>query len=363
LMTFTTRAQARHSTLKTPPSESSAKSLVALKVPRRQKQPQTGVPPDQKPREDSGPLRKLQSKPAPRAGKKGRSVRLELATWNTLGYATRTRHIVQALKQDVIALTECVGVHKHAGSDLLVGDPPTDGDPSGVSAIHLSKRAQRMVINSGHKGSRLVWVRLAGLFCNQFIVSAYIPHKARKQAPFREDTLEELQELLTSEAMKGDCVIVMGDMNSKLARNQRGVTGKYCMHPRADEGGERLAEIMQTHNLFAASTYFCPQKSAPLGQATYITKSDKTVVSQIDYMLVSTRWLSSVRSCKVVWAQTVERHIRRFDHGMITAVFHLRIAAQKPKKAFPDSATRRTRLHSMRHTFKHAKLSRWTEKL
>ena len=79
-----------------------------------------------------------------------------------------------------------------------------------------------MVMTSGHKGSRLGWVRLKGLFANLFIVSVYIPHAHRKQAPFREDTLEELQALLKEKSIKGDCVIVMGDMNSKLARSNRG---------------------------------------------------------------------------------------------------------------------------------------------
>ena len=95
---------------------------------------------------------------------------------------------------------------------------------------------------------------------------------------------------------------------------------------------------MLANDLFAASTYFCPEKSAPLGQATYISKSGGTKPSQIDYVLVSRKWLSSIRSSKVVWAQTIARHLRRFDHGMIKAVLHLRIPAQKPKKSFPDRA-------------------------
>jgi exonuclease III len=249
-----------------------------------------------------------------------------------MGWSTRIYEHIKQVKKDVIALTECGRkIQAFAGPELLVGEPPPAGDPAGVAAIHLSPRAQRMVMNSGHKGSRLVWVRLEGLFANLFIISAYVPHAYRKQAPFREDTLAELQDLIREKSVKGDCLVVMGDMNSKLARNSKGLTGRFCMHAQADAGGERLSEIMQAENLSAASTFFCPRKGASLGQATYIPKVKTHRPSQIDYVLVSRKWLSSVRSCRVEWSHSISRHLRRFDHGMVSIVLNLRIASQKSR--------------------------------
>ena len=233
-----------------------------------------------------------------------------LATWNPMRWSARIdAYLKTQLKtKDVIALTE-VGrkAQKFACPALLVGDAPPANDPAGGAAIALSSRAQGMMIASGNQGSRLVWVRLRAKFTNLFIVSAYIPHKQRKKAPFQEDTLDELQSLVKTRAVKGDCVIIMGDMNAKLARSRQGITGKYCMHAKADKGGERLEEIMQATHLSAASTYFCPPGKAPLGSATYRPKVSGWAPSQIDYVLISRRWLSSVLSSKVEWRHSIVR--------------------------------------------------------
>jgi exonuclease III len=243
----------------------------------------------------------------------------------------------QLKNKDVIALTEVGRLpQKFAGAGLIVGDKPPKGDPAGAAAIALSPRAQGMVIGSGNKGSRIVWVRLKAQFTNLFIVSVYLPHKARKCAPFQEDTLRDLQSLLRIAPAKGDCIIVMGDMNAKLARSQQGITGKYCMHAKADSGGEGLTEVMQAFHLSAASTYFCPPRKAPLGQATYRPKVSEHTPSQIDYVLISQRWLSSVRSSKVEWRHSIARFGHPWDHGMISINLHMRINKEKVRRSRPD---------------------------
>ena len=219
--------------------------------------------------------------PAPKKGRRrgGRLNSLTLATWNTQGWSFELSKYIEQLtaSKDVIALTECSSkdggakLRSHAGPGLLVGAPAKKGDPAGTAAIALSRRAQSQVLNSGHRGSRIVWVRLKDLFKSVLIISVYVPHGgASRVNPSRADVLEELQDLLKSESTKGECVFVMGDFNSKLQRGVKGLTGKYCIHPRSDVGGERLLEIMTASHLFAASTGFCPPRKAPLGQATYI---------------------------------------------------------------------------------------------
>jgi hypothetical protein len=120
----------------------------------------------------------------------------------------------------------------------------------------------------------------------------------------------------------------MGDFNCKLPRGVTGLTGKYSIHPRADGGGKRLMEIMQAANLSAASTYHCPPQSAPLGQATYRPKLKTSSPAQLDYVLVSNRWLSSIRSCKVEWRHSIHRFGHLFDHGMVCCELNLKIKAK-----------------------------------
>jgi exonuclease III len=242
----------------------------------------------------------------------------------------RGEYIKQELKtKHLIVLTECGGkILSHGGPDLIVGDKPVRGDPAGTAAIALSTQAQKTVLNHGHKGSRLVWVRLQETFKTVFVVGAYIPHGGRV-SPSREDTLQQLDDLIKKETTKGECVIVLGDLNSKLPRGVKGLTGKFSIHPRADEGGQRIMEIMQANNLFAASTSFAPAKSAPLGQATYRPKNKNQKPAQLDYCLISNRWKSSARSCKVEWRHSIHRHLRLYDHGMVVVKFSLKIKSKQ----------------------------------
>jgi hypothetical protein len=250
-----------------------------------------------------------------------------------MGYSTDIDHQVQALlkTKDVLALTECYkSIQPFARAGLLVAETPPVGDRAGAAAIALSPKAQGMVISSGSKGSRLCWVRLKGAFNNLFIVSAYIPHKHRHQSPFQEDTLGELQVLINTLSCKGDCVIVMGDMNAKIQRSLKGVSGRFSMHAKADSGGERLTEIMQATNLVAVATFFCPPRKAPLGNATYRPVNKSHNPSQIDHILISQKWLGSCCKCKVQWAPAITRHLEPMDHGLLTLSLKFRVIGKRP---------------------------------
>ena len=48
----------------------------------------------------------------------------------------------------------------------------------------------------GHVGARIVWCRLDAKPAPIVVVGVYWPHHARKQAPYRDDTADELQQLL-----------------------------------------------------------------------------------------------------------------------------------------------------------------------
>ncbi len=72
-------------------------------------------------------------------------MRLDLATWNTMGWSARIAAYIKTLKQDVLALTECgAEIQKFAGPGLLVADPPPKNDPKGVAAIHVSPHGDKL---------------------------------------------------------------------------------------------------------------------------------------------------------------------------------------------------------------------------
>ena len=62
-------------------------------------------------------------------------------------------------------------------------------DPAAGVAIMLSDRMADKVIDQGHVGTRIVWVRIAGPICNIFFITVYVPHKGRTSKPTATDTL------------------------------------------------------------------------------------------------------------------------------------------------------------------------------
>ena len=79
----------------------------------------------------------------------------------------------------------------------------------------LSPRTADWKLDHGCVGSRIVWVRLQGLFQTLFVVGWYIPHKYRAE-PDQMDTLKQIRSLIETKARRGDVVIGIGDANYRL---------------------------------------------------------------------------------------------------------------------------------------------------
>ena len=119
----------------------------------------------------------------------------------------------------------------------------------------------------------------------------------------------------------------MGDFNSRLSRNTENCVGRWCIHKRCDAGGERLLHIMNMSSLRCVSTYYQPRKGH--NNATYMNIQPEKPPSQIDYILVSKRWSSSIRNCKTKWGVPIEAYGRKYDHALVTATFKLRLKSDR----------------------------------
>ena len=123
----------------------------------------------------------------------------------------------------------------------------------------LSPRMANKVLDSGHVGTRISWVRIKGPVCNIFYIVTYIPHKGRKAQPKAEDTINQLAQLLQT-VKKSDCVILAGDFNCQLQRSVPGCTGTWCMTKYENNGhGNKILDLMRLHDLCAIGTYFKPK--------------------------------------------------------------------------------------------------------
>ena len=87
--------------------------------------------------------------------------------------------------------------------------------------------------------------------------------------------------------------------NAKLPRNNGRLTGRWCIHSRANQTGDMLSHIMERRQLCAVSTLHQPRRHT--NNATYLAKDSRYGPSQIDYILASCRWASSAHKSRVKW--------------------------------------------------------------
>ena len=115
-----------------------------------------------------------------------------------------------------------------------------------------------------------------------------------------EQFYDGLQDLLELTPKKGVHFII-GDLNAKVGRQEiPGVTGKFGLGVQ-NEAGQRLIEFCQENTLVIANTLSQQHK-----RRLYTwTSPDGHYQNQIDYILCSQRWRSSIQSAKQDWELTV----------------------------------------------------------
>ena len=122
---------------------------------------------------------------------------------------------------------------------------------------------------------------------------------------------EDLQDLLELTPEK-DVLFIIGDWNAKVGSQETpGVTGKFGLGMR-NEAGQRLIEFCQQNALVIANTLFQQHK-----RRLYTwTSPDGQQRNQIDSILCSQRWRSSIQSAKTRLGADCGS-----DHGLLIAKF------------------------------------------
>ena len=104
-----------------------------------------------------------------------------------------------------------------------------------------------------------------------------------------EQFYEDLQDLLEL-TLKKDVIFIIGGWKAKVGNQETpGVTGKFGIW---NEAGQRLIECCQENALVIANTLFQQHK----GRLYTWTSPDDQHQNQIDYILCSQRWRSSIQS-------------------------------------------------------------------
>ena len=138
----------------------------------------------------------------------------------------------------------------------------------------------------------MICVCFQGKPFNITVIRVYAPTNNAEEAE-AERFYEDLQDLLKL-TPKQDVLFIIGDWNAKVGSQETpGVTGKFGVGIR-NEAGQRLIEFCQENALVIANTLFQQHK-----RRLYIwTSPDGQHRNQIDYILCSQRWRSSIDSAK-----------------------------------------------------------------
>ena len=156
----------------------------------------------------------------------------------------------------------------------------------------VNKRVQNSVLGCNLKNDRIISVHFHGKPFNVMVIQAYATNSSAKEAEVKW-FYEDLQDLLELTPKK-DVLFIIGDWNAKVGSQETpGVAGKFDLGVR-NEAGQRLIEFCQENALVIAKTLFQQHK-----RRLYTwTSPDGQHRNQIDYILCSQRWRSSIQSTK-----------------------------------------------------------------
>ena len=136
----------------------------------------------------------------------------------------------------------------------------------------------------------MISVRLQGNPFNITVIQVYAPTSNAEEAEV-EWFYEDLRDLLEL-THKKDVLFIIGDWNAKVGSQETpGVTGKFGLGMR-NEAGQRLIEFCQENVQVIANTLFQQHKRR---RYTW-TSADGQHRNQIDYILCSQKWRSSIQS-------------------------------------------------------------------
>ena len=156
----------------------------------------------------------------------------------------------------------------------------------------VNKRVQNAVLGCTLKNVRMISVRFQGKPFNITVIQVYDPTRNAEEAEV-EQFYEDLQDLLELTPQK-DVLFIIGDWKAKVGSQETpGVTGKFSLGM-WNEAGQRLIEFCQENALVIANTLF-QQHNRRLHTWT---SPDGQHRNQIDYILCSQRWRSSIQSAK-----------------------------------------------------------------
>ena len=185
------------------------------------------------------------------------------------------------------------------------------------TAIIFNKRVRNALLGCNLKkwhNDTMISVHFQGKPFDITVIQVYAPTSNSEEAEV-EQVYEDLQDLLELTPRK-DVLFIIGDCSAKVGSQETpAVTGKLGLGAQ-NEAGQRLMEFCQENTLVIADTLFQQHK-----RRLYTwTSPDGQYWDQIDYILCSQRWRSSIQSAKTRRGADYDS-----DHELLIAKFRLKL--------------------------------------
>uniref|UniRef100_A0A8B9WLE6 Endonuclease/exonuclease/phosphatase domain-containing protein n=1 Tax=Bos mutus grunniens TaxID=30521 RepID=A0A8B9WLE6_BOSMU len=217
---------------------------------------------------------------------------------------------------DILGISElkCTGMGEFNSDDHYIYYCGQESLRRNGVAIMVNKRVRNAILGCNLKNDTMISVRFQGKPFNITVVEGYAP-TSNAEEPEVEQFYEDLQDLLELTPQK-DVLFILGDWNAKVGSQETpGVTGKFGLGER-NEAGQRLIEFCQEKALVIANTILQQHK-----RRFYTwTSPDGQHRNQIDYVLCSQKWSSSIQSAKTRPGADCGS-----DHELLIAKFRLKL--------------------------------------
>uniref|UniRef100_A0A670HPY9 Endonuclease/exonuclease/phosphatase domain-containing protein n=1 Tax=Podarcis muralis TaxID=64176 RepID=A0A670HPY9_PODMU len=243
-----------------------------------------------------------------------------IGTWNVrtmnLGKLEVVKNEMARINIDILGISELkwTGMGEFSSDDHHIYYCGQETRKRNGVALIVNKRVAKAVLGCNLKNDRMISIRIQGRPFNITVIQVYAPTTGAEETEI-DQFYEDLQHLIEVTPKK-DVLLIIGDWNAKVGRQEiKGTTGKFGLGDQ-NEAGQRLIEFCQENKLVITNTLFQQHK-----RRLYTwTSPDGQHRNQIDYILCSQRWRSSIQSAKTRPGADCGS-----DHQLLIAKFKLKL--------------------------------------
>ncbi|XP_060518457.1 uncharacterized protein LOC132697179 [Cylas formicarius] len=170
---------------------------------------------------------------------------------------------------------------------------------SGFSVVHFCRGESLdlglyWIVQAGPLNSLYTLSQIRDRWYNYTLISTHAPTED-KDEEVKDEYYEQLEQTISA-VPKQDMLIILGDLNAKVGREEafRPHIGRHSLHELSNDNGQRLINLAAANNLRIASTMF-PHKN--IHKETWISNDRKTR-NQIDHVIANARHVRSIIDVK-----------------------------------------------------------------